>query len=551
MYQTNTVQVGQPWEYVLFAQESYKNPYQGPNKGGVDVTVTFSNLEEKTTTKAFWDGENRFVVRNIFPSAGSWTLTTQCSNSKDLGLHDHSVTVQVKPYEGSNPLYKNGMIKASSNNRYLTFANGKPFFYLADTFWFGIINCTMQEWKDYIDDRAKKNFNVVMVAPNTSFNLDIKTFDGISAQLYSAMTEGEVGGCKENADMERWNPEYYRMLDEKIRYANESGIIVLLNGLHTALINIRGKCVRVVYDDVERYGEMIAARYNGNYVIYSPSFDREDDASYDVLAEGIRKASARNLIGLHPNTPRESLLMDGSEYSPTSKYFMEKPYSDVAFLQSGHNGGNYMKVCRRAIQWTIALYKNPRVTKPVVNIEAWYENELKGGQICADHQVRMTAYQSLLSGSMGYGYGAAGIWNKGWDNLPEFYEALSFPATTQLSKLYEFLQTIEWWKLEPAMESIQNNPSYDTDEDAWFKTKNLAIASDRSFALAYRPYLMDLENVDEDRAIRIDMRAFDRQMNISWLNPKDGTLHTAGTVMPTDTFSFVPPDDSDWVLFLN
>src|SRR5438128_1793729 len=52
-------------------------------------------------------------------------------------------------------------LKISDNHRFLTDAEGKPFFYLADTAWEIFHRLTREEATEYLKDRAQKRFNVI------------------------------------------------------------------------------------------------------------------------------------------------------------------------------------------------------------------------------------------------------------------------------------------------------------------------------------------------------------------------------------------------------
>ena len=55
-------------------------------------------------------------------------------------------------------------LQVEASGRFLVSQNGEPFFYLADTAW-GLLHKTQhQEAKFYLDNRAKKGFNVVQTS---------------------------------------------------------------------------------------------------------------------------------------------------------------------------------------------------------------------------------------------------------------------------------------------------------------------------------------------------------------------------------------------------
>src|SRR5882724_4864154 len=60
-------------------------------------------------------------------------------------------------------------LKVSDNHRFLVDANGRPFFYLADTAWELFHRLNREEAQDYLKDRAAKRFNVIQACVLAEF----------------------------------------------------------------------------------------------------------------------------------------------------------------------------------------------------------------------------------------------------------------------------------------------------------------------------------------------------------------------------------------------
>lgn len=207
------------WETTLISAVQYASPL-----ADVAVEAVFSMPgEEGIPVLAYWDGGLEFKLRCAFPRAGEWTYRTVCSDPGNWGLHGQTGRVRVAPYEGANPLYRHGFLQADESGRYLRHADGTPFLFLGDTVWSAFFRASADEWRRYIGDRADKRFTVVQVSLNWSGE-EGRTCDaeGREAQL----------------GRDRWNPAFFRGVDEKIRHANDRGLVVLLNGLHK--LNKRG-----------------------------------------------------------------------------------------------------------------------------------------------------------------------------------------------------------------------------------------------------------------------------------------------------------------------
>ena len=57
----------------------------------------------------------------------------------------------------------NWQLSVSANNRYLQYADGRPFFWLGDTGWLLPHKLSRQEICQYLDDCRQNEFNVVQV----------------------------------------------------------------------------------------------------------------------------------------------------------------------------------------------------------------------------------------------------------------------------------------------------------------------------------------------------------------------------------------------------
>ncbi len=122
-----TVQCWNPIEIPLTAAGNYSAPYIDVD----DLSATFiSPTGLSMTMIGFWDGGQTWKVRFSPPSAGVWTYKT---NAKDTGLNGQTGFITCTPYTGNLPIYQHGFIKPSANNRYLTYADGTPFYWLGDT----------------------------------------------------------------------------------------------------------------------------------------------------------------------------------------------------------------------------------------------------------------------------------------------------------------------------------------------------------------------------------------------------------------------------------
>ncbi len=62
------------------------------------------------------------------------------------------------------------MLKVSANRRFLTTADGSPFFYLGDTAWELFHRLTLAEATEYLQTRAGQGFNVLHAVALAEFD---------------------------------------------------------------------------------------------------------------------------------------------------------------------------------------------------------------------------------------------------------------------------------------------------------------------------------------------------------------------------------------------
>ncbi|MFZ5830255.1 MAG: DUF4038 domain-containing protein [Planctomycetota bacterium] len=511
----NGPHVWQRWEHALRSSRTYDNPY-----ADVTLRVRYNGPDgSRIDTFGFWDGANVFRIRCAFPTAGTWQWETECSDNANSGLHGRSGTVTVTPYAGGNPLYRRGFLRVSENRRYLTYGDGTPFLWMGDTAWAAPMRATEEEWSAYLADRTAKHFTLVQVAP---------------APEWAGDTDRQGEKPFTDKQCSQWNPAYWQAFDEKLERANEAGVTVLLVGL---------------MEPSHRYPESgkaclfarnIIARLFGNFVILSPSFDSKFMPLADEVGRAAREATAVHLITQHPGTPTRE---------PTPVYTMQyydRPYLDIAGVQTGHNGGNRQRCAHHAIEWILHAYRH-EPHKPVINLEAMYDGQSDNGWQAID--ARSLGWRSWLSGAKGYTYGAGdtppkcpdgsgGLWK--WVTDPRKHDywqkALQWESASQMQYLHDFLAAIEWWRLQPAHDLIRNQP------DDVTRRMVLARLPEGDLAVAYLP--------DND-GIEVNVAAFSAPLAAQWFDPASGRYTASpGIVRNEGAHRFAPPAKGDWVLLL-
>ena len=129
-----SVDAPQTWRPVELAFNS-AHDYSATGADEVMMDVIFTNKKtgETVSRPAFWDGDNRFLVRFAPISEGKWEWESSCA--EDESLNAINGVFKCVAYDGDLAIYRNGFVKATPGIKYLTYADGTPFFYLGDTHW--------------------------------------------------------------------------------------------------------------------------------------------------------------------------------------------------------------------------------------------------------------------------------------------------------------------------------------------------------------------------------------------------------------------------------
>ena len=311
-------------------------------------------------------------------------------------------------------------LRVSDNQRFLQHADGRPFFWLADTCWELFHRCTREDAALLLEDRAKKGFTVIQAVA-------LAEEDGLN--------DPDCYGHRplEGNDPTRPNEDYFKHVDWVIAKANSLGLVIALLPTWGDKFNANfGKGPEVFTpDNARHYGAWLARRYAKADIVWVLGGDRQLTTENHLLvnralAEGIRSVVGREqLITFHPPGQKSSSL-----------YVHAEPWLDFHMIQSGHRRDRDIYAM---IQHDYELM--PR--RPVVEGEPGYEdhpnwfNPARGW--LDEHDVRKSCYWALFAGSLGYTYGCHDIWLfctpekgwvKSWSRTP-WREALKFPGSAQ------------------------------------------------------------------------------------------------------------------------
>ncbi len=421
----------------------------------------------------------------------------------------------------------------SADGRHLVQADGRPFFYLADTAWQLFHRLGPEESERYLEDRAAKGFTVVQAV--------------VLAELGGLETpNAESGHAIVDDDPSRPDPAYFAHVDHVVSLAEGLGLTVgLLPTWGDKWHSRQNQPGPRVFDaeNAEAYARFVGERFRDRAVIFILGGDRnpetdEDYAIVRAMARGLKATAPRNLITYHPRGPGRS-----------SDFFHDEAWLDFNMIQSSHTG----RGSDNGVQ--VAHDRALEPAKPTLDGEPRYEAIVVDFYMEGAHpalrfdaaDVRMAAYRPLLAGAAGHTYGNNNVWQMWSPGHPPvlgadtpWYEALDHPGAFQMGHLRRLFESRPWQSLEPAQDFVLSaNPT----GAAFIRA---AVASDRSCAFVYSP---------EGAPFVVDQgRLGAPELAYWWFDPRYGRAYPIHLGTGTSTQAFTPPSRGpgrDWLLVID
>lgn len=615
-----TVAAWSRWETTLSASNAYRNPY-----ANVLLRVSWSCLANCADASAgwgaqlpaygFWNGGNELTIRARFPQPrrganhAVWRWTTSCVSARrgddagcrsDAGLHRSGIVTVKRSTpdklsggplfpvvaDADVPLIEAGQFARASP--YLATLRG-PFFWQGDTAWAASMRarldlqapvaspCTaadwaVNDWKCYVDDRAAKGFTVVQIAvPQYWMGQPFVDANGRAPFVDSTDLPG----------WSKWDPEFWQSFEEKVRYANDRGLVVLVVGVmepsYQHLDDPVPNALR--YPDAAQartFARNLAALLAGDSVILSPGFDTSpsdpERARLIRLVGHELKATVPGILVTNHLGGRTPTAAAGEHNDYLD--FCGEPWLDFVLLQSGQARslrasdpeGQLQAITKQARQLPADL-RSSGCRKPLINAEAVYDFEgaaLREGKRppewwsnYSQYRVRQTGYLTRLSGAAGYSLGVFGLadWGLGDASFSPRAPQAAIAATSadDVRRMGTLLQSTRWDWLAPV--ALESDPAEAGDHLRVVMARDVG----RRTTLVYMPDNAQVR-------LRLNAALYPDFMTSRWLktffDPRtDGKAYAVvPKLVPgaNDTYEFARPEscengqsgDCDWVLEL-
>ena len=411
--------------------------------------------------------------------------------------------------------WDNGRLMISSNNRYLQFENGSPFFWLGDTGWLVPQHLDRSEVEYYFNKCRRAGYNMVQ----------IQVMDAVPSYNIYGQQSLPYGWDFTKADPEG-EYSYWDHLDYIVRKAEQ-------NGIYIGMVAIWGSQVQsgnINAEQAKAYGKFLAERYKNNLnIIWIMGGDIQGDIHPEVwnaLATSIKSIDNKHLMTFHPR----------GRYT-SAKWWSKASWMDFHTFQSGHRKygqrmGNKEYPIPDSTEEDNWMYVDStwayKPIKPVLDDEPSYEDIPKGLHDAnearwQDYDVRRYAYWSVFAGSCGHTYGHNVIMQMLKPGYPTgygsdgtvkaWYQGLEDPGYNQMQYLSDLMLSFPYFERIPDQSIIvgKNGMKYD-----------------RLIATRGKDYLMVFNY--NSNVMKIDLRKISGKKKLLWwFNPSDGAISFIGT----------------------
>jgi hypothetical protein len=406
-------------------------------------------------------------------------------------------------------------LRVGPTARYVVDQSGAPFLIHGDTAWSILVSVNDDDARRYLDDRAARGFNAVIV------NVIERLFGPDPPRTVEGIEPFTVPG-----DLSTPNDAYFAHVDRLVQMAAERGIVLFLAPAYLGYKDPaypgfqghpEGWYAELLDNGIERcrsYGEYLGRRYGTNpNIVWVMAGDRRPGAviaHVRAIVAGLRRAGAQQLMTAHVEP----------EFSPIDEF------EGDAWLEL--NQTYSYEIVHRRLR---ADYERTP-TRPFVLFETTYEGEHNSSAV----QIRRQAWWAILSGACGQFFGNYPVWlmSPGWEG------SLDSPGAIAMSQLVSIVRPRRWWDLVPDFE--HRLVVAGEGEFRGLDYCAAAMTADGLLAMAYLPTA---------RTITVGLPVLAKPaVRATWIDPATGHAQDGGVHAVDRARDFAPPGPHDAVLLL-
>jgi len=460
------------------------------------------------------------------------------------------------------PAAEPAALRVSDHGRGLVAATGRPVFVLADTAWALPMRTTREEAERYLRHRRDQRFNAV------AFVLFVTGRNEITSRFANAYGDEPfaLNGALPDPTRPIVTPgsdvtdaaayDYWDHVDYLVRLTRQLGLYaIVLPTWGTGVAGAYDGKTRdgVVFNETSArsYGRWVAARYrNEPHVLWMLGGDRpavQGETDYRpvfrAMAAGVGEGAPGMLLSYHS---RKGAPQSGA-------YFHAEPWLAFNSVQEWPD----RQEARLEEDWA----RLP--VKPTWLFEGRYEAYYRGNYKAEDWgewQVRQQAYQTVLAGAFGHGYGHERVFGFGHDGV-DWTAHLDSPGARSMTHLAALMND-----LHPDAQRDRQPDQSLIDGDAG---KAGRTVSDRITVARTANGRVALAYTASGRPIRLKLHALPAgARSAGWFNPRTGRWRVDGRETIEQKFfvrhlaagpgagvrEFPPPTSGlgqDWVLVVS
>lgn len=526
-------------EWSFSSGKRYQDPFNE-----VEMSVVFTGPDgEKKEIPAFWAGDYVWRVRFATPVVGRHHYETVCADTKNPDLHGQKGEIEITPYDGNNSLFQHGPLRVEKNGHYLEHIDGTPFFWLGDTWWYGLVREFRWpgEFQELVADRVSKGFNLIQLVVGY-----------LPAMPKGDLRCGNEAGLPWTTDYQRINPRFFDMADLRIDYLVRNGLVPCIFGSWGYWL------LRLGVKKAKQHWRYLVARYGayplvwclcGEVQMLYPDVLPKSEAEHRRNMEFLRKGWSEVGRYLGEIDPYKHPLTAHTNAGHDSREELENGVPiTMSLTQTGHKFATLPTMIESVRRIRM---KTPRI--PVIIGECVYEGIF--GSNWQDVQ-RFAIWTCILNGAAGHTYGAeGGGWqihhhenepfhytSGAWAQFNDWRDIAALPGSSQLVFCKELLERYPWWRFEPHPEWLQiegeNDKCFVPHVAGIAKKVRVIYIPSRNHRVGKLSAVVKLEKEVEYRAYFYD--------------PRCGDEHPLGIVHSEDGRWQPPPNPSmlDWVIVL-